>query len=413
MAENRMQTKVLFRPTFAGGAVLLAPLVLFLPGGLRTAEPPVLIIGLGLWALLLLSAVFLFAALPGLLLSFRRTGASAETLPPFSLQGESRTLELDPPRPGFLPGVRLSAGWRLGFGGFRKNVMVPLVHRKVSSSSISFFRRGLWTGCYVHQASDPFGLFILRFRNPELRQTVVPPEEWTLTGNSFIGSPAHDSATAPRPKEDAEELLERRDYRPGDDIRRLDWKQLARTGDMLVRIGDDTVPFQGRVWVDVVATPSSRPHSSSRRPVRHLDTVLPAVAGLVRRLMESGQEAMVRLPGESEWHSADEEDWPIRLASALPARLPDQWPAAGERLWVISHPADDAGVLSSQMAREAGCRVSLAFPVLQVPGLSLRGFLFSSESRASSGFFNRSLYQLQLKRSVGRTGEAGIDVRSI
>ncbi len=385
-------------------------------------------------------------------------------LPAESNPGETFQLESDPPRPGFLPGVLLAACWTTSFGPFRQEFRVPLVSDGPAVAEGSYLRRGLWLGQGFLEARDPFGLFSWRIYRPEVQRTIVPPEQRELAGDGQAGLRACDSASASRPKEDAEELLERREYRSGDDIRKLDWKQMARTGDMLVRIGDDTVPLRGRVWVDVLHEPVFRRrrrrkrrsgHSSrawdsggffsrpaARRSVDELDELLIAVDALVRRLMEHGQDVNVRLPGEKDFSPAREDSWSGRLAESLPAPAAAGFPPKGERLWLCSRPGRrpaDAlpaswgslgGFLpdltvtrtlkTAEKAKSAGVAVTLGFPAAaDLPVRSKWAFLLQRRpagekvSRRAAGHRRAAGYRRALSLATERVSRAGLELHHV
>ena len=398
MADRGNGRKIRFRPTIFGMATLLLPLLFLLPDGLASTPPAVLILSLGLPALVAVSFLLFLSALP-LLWSFSsKQDAAGDALPDISIIGEEQIIQVDPRRPLFLPGLRLSACWTLKFGPFRRTVTVALDGKGLREGSYTFVRRGKWQGYYSLRACDPFGFFILDLCYSGSHQVMVPPVEGIQSGNAVSGRKVSDSNIAPRPKEDAEELLERRDYRPGDDPRRLDWKQLARTGDLMIRVGDDSVPLKGRLWLTVCST-LFRP--DGKLSMELLDRSLEVAFPLIRRLKESGLEVLLRLPGEKEWATVASERLTNRLASALPAVSEHDWPAAGEHLWIISHPLDTHSRSLAEDARKKGCRVVLAFPA--VP---------DGQMRWPEQLFRR-IRRFLLIQADRRAEEAGIDVRHI
>ena len=424
-----------FRLRPSGAAVLLVTVVLLLAGGPVVSAAPSLTLVLGLTGLLLLSFLFLLVSLPAVKRHLVREGGPANLpvgtggLPSVMRPGETALLESDPLRPRFLPGVRLFSCRHLEFGPFRRILRVPLAVSGLSTGEISFPRRGLWSGRRYLELTDPFGLFAWHVPVGSGDEVVVPPLSGETGGDGESGRPADDTASAPRPKEDADELLERRDYRPGDDIRKLDWKQMARTGDLLVRIGDDTIPLRGRVWMDVILPPEASGRTA-RRTVTRLDRLLESADALVRRLLENGQEVTVRLPGEPDWRHVDE-SWPRRLAAALPAMPAAGMPPAGEQLWILGRPVNrlrfavlragspgrdgsDAVMEAALAARRAGLAVILGFPGAAAPssGLTLNRVLTGHPGEDRRRLESR-IYRRNLARITGRALQAGLDVRHI
>lgn len=430
--SNRLQ----FRLRPSGAAVLTILVLLGITGGTAISTASSLTLVLGLAGLLLLSFLFLLIALPFVKGRLKREGGTldrpvgAGVLPAVMRPGEPAFLESDPPRPRFIPGVRLFSCRRMEFGPFRRVIRIPLAASGLSKGEISFHRRGLWTGRRYLELTDPFGLFSWRIPAGSGDEVVVPPLSGETGGNGESGRPAYDSASAPRPKEDAEELLERRDYRPGDDTRKLDWKQMARTGDLLVRIGDDTVPLRGRIWIDVVLPPEGSGRAARRRSVTELDRLLESADALIRRLLENGQEVMARLPGEAEWKRIDDDSRLRRLAETLPAASASGLPPSGERLWILGRPSGRAApfraarhgghpgipvFLEAALAAKAGgLAVSLGIPGAPVPSQGLTAESILRGRPAEDRLRLESLiYRKNLARVTDRALKAGLDVRHI
>ena len=409
MAER---SRLRFSPTPTGVAVFLLPLALLYRGVPQTGTAA-LIVGIGLPSLVLISLLFLLAGA----FSLVRMAGKAETcimaLPGNCEIGRPVLLKIDPARSRFLPGVRLSVYWILKFGPFRHHTAAPLPPAGAGSAKLVFLRRGEWLGRSFIRACDPFGFF--RFDCPcgTSRSVSVPPIFKTIDGADIPGRPIAESATAPRLREDAEERLERRSYIPGDDPRRLDWKLYARTGDMLVRVGEEGIPFRGRLWLRVVSSSSSG--FGEKKRVRHLDFALEAAAALVRRLEDEGQEVGIMLPGEEQW-TGTEAGWDERLARSLPSGSGlRKSPAPGERLWIIAHPEDGDGRVAAAEALSRGCRVSLGYPAGAMLNRQFSHWLVGGSDQLVSAMgqveFRRYRRKLELAESLAVA--EGLDVRRI
>ncbi len=351
--------------------------------------------------------------------------------------------------PRLLPGVRLQIAWNLRFGPFRRVFLAPLSelgysHRSgrslsgkvartgkvrggwsVSGSSggvregaavFRINRRGLWQGRVLLRAVDPFGFFRVDFPLAGSPRIAVPPFLTEPPNLLPTGRLSADEKSAPRIREDSDERLERRGYIPGDDPRRIDWKQYARTGDLLVRVGEEAVPVRGRVWISVAV---STGHYSRRSGYNRLDGCLEAASALVRGSLENDRDVRLHLPDGSTWLDASGSDWEAAMAASEPSRsapvlrrgralfarrrvsttvsAPTAWntdesspssgrwarsagfeelgelegrsqiaagefPPQGETLLLVIHPSDSAGLDYAEAARSAGCRVSLFFP---------------------------------------------------
>jgi uncharacterized protein (DUF58 family) len=81
-------------------------------------------------------------------------------------------------------------------------------------------------------ASDPFGLFHAERSLPDVVPFAVFPRVWPMAGIEKLGarrSLAPQEVTSPRPGQSMA-YLGVRDYRPGDDLRRIHWPATARRG---------------------------------------------------------------------------------------------------------------------------------------------------------------------------------------
>jgi hypothetical protein len=141
---------------------------------------------------------------------------------------------------------------------------------------------------------DPFALVQLRFRGQppvpaggaDPADGVPPPVLRVLPRVDSRGiDAAEPEIAAGRRRGDLsnernEELIETRPYHPGDDIRRINWNAFAHSGELFLRIGEETPPpaWAVRLMVD------TRGASDADR----LDTLLAAALGVAEGLATSG-----------------------------------------------------------------------------------------------------------------------------
>ncbi|OQX28629.1 MAG: hypothetical protein B0D92_07935 [Spirochaeta sp. LUC14_002_19_P3] len=358
MPERRPRPFILY-PSLPGLLSLSLPLILFHPG-LNSSRIPAIIIGMGLPALALFSLALLLLALPALLRS-AGTLPHQLTLPAAGRIGEELTLESDPPRPAFLPGVRLFLCWSFRFGPFRQRAYIPLPPTGKGVLKMTLSRRGIWEGQPYYLASDPFGLFAIRFPLPISRRIIIPPEATDFSARLPQGKSAQAAHTAPRINEHAEEHLERRPYIPGDDPRRLDWKHYARLGELLVRVGEDALPNRGRIWLLAVCSLDTIHKYFPRRQYRQLDSTLSLTRAAAQTLNDT--EVLCLLPGESTWQNTSTENWLARLSATHPApAAPLSGPGPGDSLVIIAPPSDTGGAYLASEARALGCQVTYLHP---------------------------------------------------
>ena len=95
-------------------------------------------------------------------------------------------------------------------------------------------------------ASDPFGLFHAERAWPDVAPFAVFPRVWPVAGLERLGARASLSPqeiASPRPGQSLA-YLGVRDYRPGDDLRRIHWPATARRGSPVVKEHEvDLVPY--------------------------------------------------------------------------------------------------------------------------------------------------------------------------
>jgi uncharacterized protein (DUF58 family) len=88
----------------------------------------------------------------------------------------------------------------------------------------------------------------------------------------------------------SEELLEVRKYAPGDDVRKLNWKVFAHSGELFTRIGEETPPPESRFLFILDST--SNPRVPARFAADYLDGLVEACASAMTRLLGRGTELL-------------------------------------------------------------------------------------------------------------------------
>jgi uncharacterized protein (DUF58 family) len=107
--------------------------------------------------------------------------------------------------------------------------------RKILSYSIESQQRGRYTvGPAVIRGSDPLGLFPFRTRADESQTLIVYPEVLPLSLLSSEGLPAGTIRVENPVYEDVTRYRSLREYLPGDNLRRVNWKASAKTGQLFV-----------------------------------------------------------------------------------------------------------------------------------------------------------------------------------
>jgi uncharacterized protein (DUF58 family) len=220
--------------------------------GIGLASPSLLYVGVTAVAVVTVSTLWMLLSIHTFLLRF--PFARREVAPlPLSVGAPGRVTvtiasahALDP-RGGLHPGRRLSRSITDGLD-IREQAAAELtggagtkatVARTPETLSLSYpllpTRRGRWPlGPAIVHSSDPFGLILADtcVGGAELIPVWPAIIDLTATAGALMGHADRVVIGARTPSPDDASL---RDYREGDDLRRVHWKSSARRGEMLVR----------------------------------------------------------------------------------------------------------------------------------------------------------------------------------
>ena len=99
--------------------------------------------------------------------------------------------------------------------------------------------------------SDPFALVRQRLEFDEREELIVTPEIEDLTGTPDAAFGANVGASRTRNLfRTGEEYYMMRQYHEGDDLRRIHWPSVARTGDLMIRQDESSQRSSGLVFLD-------------------------------------------------------------------------------------------------------------------------------------------------------------------
>jgi uncharacterized protein (DUF58 family) len=182
------------------------------------------------------------------------------------------------------------------------------------------------TGPLMVRTTDPFGLVRLDRTFTATSEVVVTPQVFELTRAGGGGSGG--SAGEARPRRigltGADDVLVR-EYRQGDDLRRIHWRSTARSGELMVRREEQALDPSTTVLLD------TRAWAHAGRGVHHsLEWAISAVASVGLRLADDGYAVDVLTP-EGQLQSTGTARGPV-AADALLAQLTDLQAVAGRGL---------------------------------------------------------------------------------
>ena len=146
-------------------------------------------------------------------------------------------------------------------------------------------RRGRYrTGPLTVRTTDPFGLVQLDRQFQATTQVVVTPQVHPLSRSDAAGGGGSAGDVRPRRLgvSGADDVLVR-EYRNGDDVRRIHWRSTARSGELMVRREEQAFDPSATVLLD------SRIRAHAGRGVQHsLEWAVSAVASLGVHFLDDG-----------------------------------------------------------------------------------------------------------------------------
>ena len=182
------------------------------------------------------------------------------------------------------------------------------------------------TGPLMVRTTDPFGLVRVDRTFTATSEVVVTPQVFDLTHAAGGGSGGSAGEAQPRRigVTGADDVLVR-EYRQGDDVRRIHWPSTARAGELMVRREEQAVDPTTTVLLD------SRAGAHAGRGVHHsLEWAVSAVASVGLRLLGDGFSVDV-VTTEDRLQTANGAAGPV-AADVLLQQLTDLQPGRGRDL---------------------------------------------------------------------------------
>jgi hypothetical protein len=270
-------------------------------------------------------------------------------------------------------------------------------------------RRGVWNSPELAVSlRDPLGLARAEFVFAVIDSFTVPAAVRDFSLETLLGAGGlADSGSQPSRRDD--ELWDSRKYAPGDDARKVNWKQFGHTGELFIRIGDHLPPPQSQVslYFDPCLPNGAR---------------LPEAIAAMEGLVESAQAICLRFFAEGVslalesglaspvFVSASEDDAESgrkgiqRFFASLNLRERDanisaQPLAPNSRRYVFAFPAaQSVNQLVERIAAQGRCQISLIYPRLKRREVSLGSLLFFDAKADGASRGLRALQRRNLSR---------------
>jgi uncharacterized protein (DUF58 family) len=273
--------------------------------------------------------------------------------------------------------------------------------------SVLFAKRGFYElGPAEIRITDPFGLLHFVRRFGARTGVTVYPEVFELAGFPLRGKKG-DAGTRGSFAQRGDEFSGLREYRRGDDRRHIDWKSVARTGELVVKEFAQEAPQRHTVVLDLHHPGIGTTEVEVEDAVSAAGSVLHHLAreGLPFRVLcaDKGRGATGFGAGEAAyWRAMDllavaQADGDVELGDLLNEKLHEGREELGEGVVLISRSLGDALVESVEKLRAAGLSavvVALAAHTYRAVGVASR----------REGVFSGYVRRLEL---------AGADVRVV
>jgi len=173
------------------------------------------------------------------------------------------------------------------YAGYENALLLSLRPRepRVLEYQIKGMNRGSYRiGPINVRLTDPLGLFPVAAVFPEEIRLIVYPTIFPVHVGMDAGLPAGTVTAASRIYEDPTRYRSVREYSPGDEMKRINWKVSARTGRLHSTEWLPTLNFPVMILLNLTATDYER----SQRYL-HTERTIDAAASLVHHLAEKGQ----------------------------------------------------------------------------------------------------------------------------
>jgi uncharacterized protein (DUF58 family) len=171
-------------------------------------------------------------------------------------------------------------------------------HQVVSYGVVPQMRGRYPLGPLLVDVSDPFALTRQRIEFAEREEILVTPEVEDLTGPTDTAfGPNAGTSRARQLFRTGEEYYTMRPYQEGDDLRRIHWASVARTGQLMIRQDESSRRANGLVFLDNRVAATGR----ARTPVFERSVSVAATLGML--LLRNGFSLR--------WATADAASMPV------------------------------------------------------------------------------------------------------
>jgi uncharacterized protein (DUF58 family) len=267
-------------PTRRGWSAFAAGIGLWI-GARFAGSPDLHMVAVGVLAMPFLAA--LFVQWNRLTLDIRRHLSSVRVFPGTRVVV---TLSVENKGPGTAPFLLMEDSLPPSLGKSARVVVtgIPPRNSECLSYSVLCRQRGRYTlGPISVSVTDPFGLARVNIRVPDTNDLVVYPQIEDIPGSelSLQGAGFGDSHFKQLYRS-ADEFYTMREYVTGDDLRRIHWPSVARTGQLMIRQDESTRRSAATVFLD------NRTASLGSNGSPAFERAVSAAASMGRALLRAG-----------------------------------------------------------------------------------------------------------------------------
>lgn len=211
---------------------------------------------------------------------------------------QSISMQLCLENTGFLPVISLSLIDSCGelFSAHSERFIVQLKpkQRKTLTYNLKGYRRGEYTlGPVRMQAADPLGLFPWEERVPASGKVIIYPRVYPIRLRHRSGLPYGNLYADNRIYEDVTRYRSLRDYMPGDNPRRINWKASARLGKLFSMEYLPTMYYSVLLLLDL-----NSGDYSFRHRYRIMERAIETAASISLAAVEAGQDVALLSNGK-------------------------------------------------------------------------------------------------------------------
>ncbi len=150
-------------------------------------------------------------------------------------------------------------------------------------------RRGeyITRGVYLNM-KDAAGFFNYRYFSTGEQKLTVKPAGIRYEQMPHIMKTGGENVSRMMKKKRSDEFLESRQYFPGDDVRRINWKTYAHLGELFIRLGEELPEPDSRIIIIPDLSGDAEKILGSVAAGRYLDYYVNCLSGIIERFNSAG-----------------------------------------------------------------------------------------------------------------------------